>query len=155
MEEDTTVLERFKSAVTFLLDSKIADKKKEIASSCGVSPNYLSGVLYERITLSADLIQKFLQAWPINPAYITCQSDEVRLTNTIGEKSPKVLLNENEGIHVVFLKLMNRLKSEHVSKEERLIICDELNEVFAQLMDKNMTLRVELMENYQKIMSGK
>jgi len=146
MEE--TVLERFKKAVTFLLESKIANKQKEIAVSCEVSSNYLSGVLHERISLSPSFIEKFLSKWPINPDYLTFQSEMIHIIKEVKSKKGRVLSGDDSKMNISIIKLINRLKSDKISKSQRLEAGDELSELFATLIDENIDLRRYVMENY-------
>jgi phage repressor protein C with HTH and peptisase S24 domain len=92
------VIERFKKAIDYLVKEKIAATKKEIASKLGVSPSYFSEILNYRINLSADLLQRFLNSYPVNPAYIFSISDNLK-AYTPTSKGASIMLKQGEKAH--------------------------------------------------------
>ncbi|GAA5027549.1 hypothetical protein GCM10011506_16420 [Marivirga lumbricoides] len=72
-----TVNQRFNKAVNYLLETKRANNKKQIAESLEVSPSYFTEILKERLKISGDLLQIFLNKWQIDPNFIFGNSDQI------------------------------------------------------------------------------
>ena len=72
-----TVNQRFNKAVNYLLETKRALSKKQIAESLDVSPSYFTEILKERLKISGDLLQIFLSKWQVNPNFIFSNSEQI------------------------------------------------------------------------------
>lgn len=151
------VRERFINAVTYLLENELAPSKKEIAASMGKNSSWITEVLKRRMGIKPEMLQKFLDSWPVNPDYIYHRSEEIPLNQDQSSKDHTIIQGNNSngmsGTSTAIFQLINRIKSDQLNSKERNKIGDELAEIIAGLIDENSSLKSDLVETYRMLQS--
>ncbi len=78
-----TINERFKKVVLYLVDSKIAKSKKEIAQNINIKPQNLTEILGNRIIVSAETIAYMCEYYNVSADWLLTGKGEMLRSSVV------------------------------------------------------------------------
>lgn len=147
---ESSINQRFNNSLKILITQGHASTKKEIAEKMGVSPQYFTELVKDRIKLSLDFIKKYTNTFPVNLYYLMGDSDDALCTIPTSNRVSS-MVSEPEGAYTTQAKeqLKNQAREEKIKFDTGIIsgncpTCADKERIIALQNDYVNTLKQSL-----------